>query len=181
MANYSLAELQSMLRAAGFPENSIVRMAAIGIYESGGNPNAINGGVWYTNSRGQRVFSDEYSVGLYQINTKAHKNYSVADLKIPAINLAEALRIYQTQGLSAWKISNGKFNSDFQGKASQSQAIYNQIGGAPVVINSVNDLNTVVNNLPQGDYVNTNTANKMNTYAIYAAVTLIALLTIRGR
>jgi hypothetical protein len=71
-------------------------MAAIGLSESGGNSNAIN--------NGSGTHSIEYSVGLWQINMKAHgtRYGTLEQLKDPATNARAALAIYKLQGLRAW-------------------------------------------------------------------------------
>jgi hypothetical protein len=105
MAKYSVGQLQGFLREAGFPENEIVRMAAIGMAESAGNSGAVNPG---RGAGGRRT--NEYSVGLWQINTKVHKKYTVEELKNPQTNAKEALRIYRMQGLRAWgAYTNGNY------------------------------------------------------------------------
>jgi len=91
---YSVGQLQQLLIDAGCPADKVVVLAAVGMAESSGNPNAVNDG------KGTR--STEYSVGLWQINTLAHKNYTIAQLKDPRINAREAVRILKVQGLRAW-------------------------------------------------------------------------------
>jgi hypothetical protein len=70
-------------------------MAAIGMAESSGRPEAVNPG----NPPGR-----EYSVGLWQINMKAHgtRYGTEAQLKDPLTNARGALAIYRMQGLRAW-------------------------------------------------------------------------------
>lgn len=97
MARYSIGQLQTILRQAGWPEELIVIMAAVGMAESSGNSEAINPG---HGAGGRRT--REYSVGLWQINTLVHRNYTVGQLKDPITNAREALRIYRMQGLRAW-------------------------------------------------------------------------------
>lgn len=98
MTKYSAGQLQQLWIGAGGPADKAVLMAAIGLAESReGDPNAINPGV----GAGGRP-TKEYSVGLWQINTLVHKNYSVEQLKNPQINAKEAVRIYKAQGLRAW-------------------------------------------------------------------------------
>lgn len=92
--SYNVGQLQTLLRAAGCPEDKIPTLSAIGMGESSGNPDAVNDG--------SGTKSIEYSVGLWQINTRVHKNYSVAQLKNPSTNAAEAVRILKVQGLTAW-------------------------------------------------------------------------------
>jgi hypothetical protein len=71
---------------AGFPDPKLA--AAIALAESGGVPGAM--------LRSSR----EYSVGLWQINTKVHP-YSVDDMKDPLKNAAAAFKI--SKGGTNWK------------------------------------------------------------------------------
>ena len=109
MARLSAAQLQTLWLQAGGSNGSIrigtgqtlslpVVMAAIALAESReGDPAAINPGY---GAGGRRT--NEYSVGLWQINTLVHKNYSVDQLKDPLINAREAVRIFRLEGLRAW-------------------------------------------------------------------------------
>lgn len=110
---YTLKQLQDILRAAGWDENLIVTMAAVGMGESSGNSSAVNPGI---------PVGREFSVGLWQINTKVHKTYTVEQLKNPAINAKEALRVYKSQGLKAWgAYSDGRYKEHL----AASEAAYN--------------------------------------------------------
>lgn len=96
------AQIQQLARASGFQDilvdsktgkvPLIALMQAIGTAESSGCVDAI----------GTIAKGIEYSVGIWQINTKVHKRYTVEQLKQPATNGLEALRIYKLQGLRAW-------------------------------------------------------------------------------
>lgn len=115
-------QLQDYLRAAGWPENLVVTMAAIGLAESSGNPNAVN---WT---------SREHSVGLWQINLNAHPQYTDAQMRDPVQNARAALDIYNRQGLRAWgAYTDGRYVSNSQGRPlDTSQAAYS--GAAPTPI-----------------------------------------------
>lgn len=109
MARISAAQIRSYWLAAGGSDAPIrtnvgrtvplsVLMTAIALAESNrGDTAAINPGFGVGGVR-----TNEYSVGLWQINTRVHRNYSVEQLKNPAINAREAVRIYRSQGLNAW-------------------------------------------------------------------------------
>ena len=122
MAIYTARQVQDLLRQVGFPEDKIILMTAICHQESGFNTTAVNDG--------SSTKSVEYSVGLFQINTRAHKNYTVEQLKNPMINAGEALRIYKTQGLRAW---GGYTDGGYRKYLSESQAAYN---GSPTAQNN---------------------------------------------
>jgi hypothetical protein len=81
---------------AGFPDPKLA--AAIAMAESGGVPNAI--------ARSSR----EFSVGLWQINTKVHP-YTPAQMAEPMQNAAAAFKI--SKGGTSWKpwgaFTNGSY------------------------------------------------------------------------
>ena len=85
------SQLQQILRQAGWPEDLIPLMAAIGMAESSGRTNALN------NRPGR-----EYSVGLWQINLLAHREYTRPQMEDPVQNARAALAIYRREGLRAW-------------------------------------------------------------------------------
>jgi Transglycosylase SLT domain. len=96
---YSLAQMQGLLRQAGWPENLIVTMAAVGMAESSGNPQAHN------------TTSPDDSYGLWQINMigslgpARRARYGLksnTDLYNPLLNAKIALDVYAQQGLRAW-------------------------------------------------------------------------------
>jgi hypothetical protein len=135
MARFTIPQLQSLLRANGCPENQIALMSAISVAESGGgvSPNfygesmAVNPGY---GAGGRRTA--EYSVGLWQINTLVHKNYSREQLKDANINCKEAMRILRSQGLKAWgAYTDGRYKKYF----AAAQAVYNGGGGSILPVN----------------------------------------------
>ena len=85
------SQLQQILRQAGWPEDLIPLMAAIGMAESSGRTDALN------NRPGR-----EYSVGLWQINLLAHREYTQPQMEDPVQNARAALAIYRREGLRAW-------------------------------------------------------------------------------
>src|SRR4028119_153805 len=114
----SAGDLQSVLRQAGGPESLLVAMAAVGLAESSGRPDALN------NTPGR-----EYSVGLFQINMKAHgtRYGSKEALQNPLTNARAALAIYRLQGLRAWgAYTDGRYKKYMP----QSQAAYRGSSGA---------------------------------------------------
>ena len=86
---WTKAELVSLAWDAGFPEDETNTAAAVAMAESGGNPDALN------------VGPKERSVGLWQINLRAHKSYSEADMRDPSKNAAAAFAIWSMG--SSWK------------------------------------------------------------------------------
>lgn len=91
------AALKDLVIRGGFPDPDLA--VAIIMAESGGVPGAI------TDTRGSTNLPkgtiEEYSVGLFQINTLAHPSYSVDDLKDPEKNLIAALNI--SRGGTYWQ------------------------------------------------------------------------------
>lgn len=94
----SASQIKTLWLNAGGPANEAVDMTAIALAESSGYTGAWNPG---RSGRGG-TNSTEYSVGIWQINTLAHRNYSVEQLKDPVINAQEAVRIFRLQGKRAW-------------------------------------------------------------------------------
>lgn len=114
----TIGDLQQYLRAAGWPENLIVTMAAIGMAESKGNPRAHN-----------PVPPDD-SYGLWQINMlgrlgpERRARFGIASndaLYDPLVNAKAAFSIYRQQGLRAWSTYT---NGAYQRFIPQSQAAY---------------------------------------------------------
>jgi len=122
MATLSFRQIKSLAVRQGFPRDKAETLAAIALAESGGNPRAV-----YKTDR-------EYSVGLYQINLKAH----------PYITAAEAYNpVTATQW--AYQISGG--GRDFTPWTAYTSGAYKRFLGRSVVqpppeptVESVGDL-----------------------------------------
>ena len=95
MAVLNQTQLQQVLRQAGWPQDLIPIMSAIGMAESSGRTTAVN------NRPGR-----EYSVGLWQINLLVHREYTAAQIQDPLQNARAALKIYRREGLGAWGAYN---------------------------------------------------------------------------
>jgi hypothetical protein len=122
MANYSLAQLQSLSRQAGWPENLIAKAAAIWMYESAGNPKAHN-------PRG------EDSWGLAQINLPYHPSMTVAKATDPMTALRYAYKLYLARpNWGDWVNSNKAYNNNLRGIAAKSRAIYAAGGNDNAVV-----------------------------------------------
>jgi hypothetical protein len=120
MSNYSLAQLQSLSRQAGWPESLIAKAAAIWMYESAGNPRAHN-------PRG------ENSWGLAQINLPYHPTMSVAKATEPITALRYAYKLYKARpDWGDWYNSNKAYNNNLRGIAAKSRAVY-AAGGNEIV------------------------------------------------
>lgn len=125
---YGREQLAEILRRAGWPESLIPIMVAIGLAESSGDNTSYRvcpgngfctvrqGGVTRTVPavRGQ---GPESSAGLFQINLRAHPQYSLSRLvSDPIYNAQAALEIYRRQGLRAWgAYVDGRFRQFFSG------------------------------------------------------------------
>lgn len=136
----NLAQIQNLLRQVGFPEDQIIKASAICMYESGGNPNAINDG--------SRTGTREYSVGLFQINTLAHHGYTIEQLKDPFVNSQIALQLWRARpNYFDWYNSNLKYQRDYLGIATQARQVYSGNSGITTVDTSTtnqqgNDVNS---------------------------------------
>lgn len=163
----SLAEIQSLLRQTSFAESLIVKFSALAIYESSGCTGIIN--------NGSSTNSIEYSVGLWQINTRVHKNYTVEQLTNPLINAKEALRIYKLQGFNAWFNSNKKYNANYQGIRTQAENVYNASKGV-----TAPPINTNITTTSNGDTViKIPTDKKDDSQYIYIGLGILAILAFR--
>ena len=100
MATISHADLESLWVLAGGTQATADTAAAIAQAESGGITSRINNTA-YPNLPGYHPVAPgnlpEYSVGLWQINTLAHPQYSVAQLLTPLGN-AQAARAISSDG-----------------------------------------------------------------------------------
>lgn len=87
MAALSPIEIGKLASQAGLPLSAVPVAVAVALAESGGNPNSDNG----------------LAAGLWQINYKAHPQYSAASLKDPVTN-ARAMASISKNGTdwSAW-------------------------------------------------------------------------------
>ena len=92
-------QIAAHARAVGLPEAAVPTAVAVALAESSGRTDAV-----LSTSR-------EHSVGLWQINTKAHPQYSASALRDPAYN-ARAMAAISAGGTN-WKpwatYTNGKY------------------------------------------------------------------------
>jgi hypothetical protein len=127
MANYTLAQLQSLSRQAGWPESLIAKAAAIWMYESAGNPRAHN-------PRG------ENSWGLAQINLPYHPTMNVAKATEPITALRYAYKLYKARpDWGDWYNSNKAYNNNLRGIAAKSRAVYAAGGNENAVTNTASN------------------------------------------
>jgi hypothetical protein len=92
-------------------------MSAIGMAESSGRTNALN------NRPGR-----EYSVGLWQINLLAHREYTRPQMEDPLQNARAALAIYRREGLRAWgSYTDGRYRQYLTTAASAPPPLANPI------------------------------------------------------
>jgi len=105
---FSVPEMQSLLVNAGMPVDKARTLAAVGMGESGGNA-----GIDTVISGLDRNKSNEYSIGLFQINTQAHmdkltkRGFSIEDLRDPQKNAQIAVDVYNEVGsFKPWSVYN---------------------------------------------------------------------------
>ena len=129
---YTLGQLKEILRQAGWPESLIPIMAAVGMAESTGNPRAINPG------RGANGPTNEYSIGLWQINTRAHPQYNKAALMDPLYNAKAALEVFRKQGIRAWgAFTDGNYRKYLNGSDATGSMIPGPIGIGSDILSGV--------------------------------------------
>lgn len=142
----TLAQLQSLTRQAGWPENLVEKASAIWKYESSGNPSAHNP-------------NGEDSWGLCQVNWPFHQEFNKGRLTEPLYNLQACYKIYKDEGWNAWFNSNRKYNNNFQGIAAQARAVYTQNSRQPVSVITASQVQgiftdtTTIRNEPESDNV----------------------------
>jgi len=105
---FSVPEMQNLLINAGMPADKARTLAAVGMGESGGNA-----GIDTVKSGLDRNKSNEYSIGLFQINTQAHmdklnrRGYTIEDLRDPQKNAEIAVDVYNEVGsFKPWSVFN---------------------------------------------------------------------------
>nr|BDD44007.1 hypothetical protein 29 [Paracoccaceae bacterium] len=109
---YSVSEMTKLALDAGFTPEQAKTMGAIGFAESGGRA-----GVDTVQSGTDPNKSNEYSVGLFQINTQAHGDklaklgYTADDLRDPAKAAQLAKMVYDEVGsFKPWSVfTSGKY------------------------------------------------------------------------
>jgi Lysozyme like domain len=94
----SFAEIQTYASNAGFSGDDLNTACAIALAESSGNPNAV-GDLTLAPTNGP-------AIGLWQINSAKHKEYTTDQLRDPQTNANEAYAIYSASGFSAWTTYN---------------------------------------------------------------------------
>lgn len=101
--NQNYAQLQALASNAGFTGDDVNTAAAIALAESSGNPAAV----------GDLNLTPGGSIGLWQINLKAHPEYTAAQLTDPATNAAAAFSVYQAAGgFGPWStFNNGAYQA----------------------------------------------------------------------
>lgn len=125
----SRAEVAQAMRQAGWPESLIPHYSAVAMAESGGR----SGVTAYRVKKPDGTYSDEESIGIFQINMKGklgadrRRQFGITneDLKDPVINARVAKAIHNQQGWKAWyythttgsykKYLNGNEKSTFRG------------------------------------------------------------------
>lgn len=138
----SMAQMITYARAAGFTGNDAIIAGAVGMAESSGNTHAIN----YIPC-----------VGIWQINIKAHPQYTIDQLYDPAQNAKAAHAVWQSQGWAAWSTyTSGTYKRYMPAaqKAAGTAADIGTIGGplnpwnlgtkVGTSYNSINDVLTAV-------------------------------------
>jgi hypothetical protein len=117
---YTYGDLKGFLQAAGWPENLLDTMAAIGMAESHGWSGAL-------------ATCGEHSVGLWQININPtlRRPYSEAELLDPVRNAQVAREIYNQQGLRAWSTYLNNSYRQYLSSSTPVSTIQNAIGALP--------------------------------------------------
>ena len=103
-AALSRAELRDLATRAGFTGDDIEHAVSIAIRESGGHPDAVN------DTRGRtdlpKGTTNEYSIGLWQINTLSSPQWKDTWLKVPRNNAKAAYELFRKNGWRPWRLPN---------------------------------------------------------------------------
>lgn len=86
--NLSSADIAKVASSAGFEGDDLATAVAVALAESSGNPSAV----------GDLNITPGGSIGLWQVNLKAHPEYSADELTDPQTNANAAFAIYQAAG-----------------------------------------------------------------------------------
>lgn len=104
MTILSPSQIATYAQRTGLTSTQVAIATAIALAESGGDTNAINPG---------NATDPEYSVGLWQINIRAHPQYTVAQMKDPVQNAFAMFTI--SNGGTNWNpwgtYTNGSYKS----------------------------------------------------------------------
>ncbi len=107
-SRFSVDQMQQLLVDRGMDAGTARQLAATAMGESGGNPtiDTVQSGL-------DPNRSNEFSVGLWQINAQAHgdklrrRGYTVEDLRDPGKNADIAIDVYnEAGGLTPWSVYN---------------------------------------------------------------------------
>lgn len=110
--NLSFSDIEGYASSAGFSGDDLNTAVAIALAESSGNPSAA----------GDATLGGSY--GLWQINLKAHPEYTEAALMDPQTNANAAFAIYQAagNGFSRWSTFNSGAYAQYLPAASSDQS-----------------------------------------------------------
>jgi Lysozyme like domain len=102
--NLTATQIMGYAQNAGFQGDDLITAIAVALAESSGNPNA----------NGDLTITPGGSVGLWQINLKAHPEFAGEDLTDPQTNANAAYSVYQAAGnsFSPWSTySSGAYEA----------------------------------------------------------------------
>ena len=146
---YTIPTLVPLIKSVGATDDEAVRLAAIGMHESSGNPNARN-----------TTYPDN-SYGLFQVNMLDEPGYRLGeerrqkynitnnDLLNPQTNARVALDIMRTQGRSAWSTDSmvtpaqldlGKEALKLGRESLKSKSSSLQMGDQSSIVNTMNQV-----------------------------------------
>lgn len=123
----TMAQMISYARAAGWTGNDAIIAGAVGMAESSGNTHAIN----YIPC-----------VGVWQVNVKAHPQYTIEAMYDPAQNAKAAYAIWQSQGWAAWSTyTSGAYKKYLPAAQNAAGASGGNATGATAGIGALNPIN----------------------------------------
>jgi hypothetical protein len=100
----SLADLRQLALDAGFAGDDATTAAGLAMRESGGDPSVVH------DTRGRTDLpagtTNEYSIGLWQINVLSSPQYQAGWLKDPRNNAKAAHDLFLRAGWQPWRLPN---------------------------------------------------------------------------
>jgi len=103
----SASDIMGYAQNAGFSGDNLNTAIAVALAESSGNPGTV----------GDLTVTPGGSIGLWQINLKAHPEYTADSLVDPQTNANAAYAVFGTSGWGAWTTYNSGAYNNFLAQA----------------------------------------------------------------
>lgn len=104
---FTFSQLKELAESVGFSPSISSTIAAIGLAESSGNPNAHNDDLSTADNSYGLMQINMINFPYYQLGNSRLKEFGIdsnEELFDPVVNMKAAKRIYDTSGLTAWSV-----------------------------------------------------------------------------